>query len=1000
MVKEEEKPQRIPSWVDTQTPSRPPATPSKTPSRTPSGSLPGPDVAFQQHQTNAMTWGDAAQYQQQMIPFFQHTMYMNPGSFMMDQFSAHANMQRAAFMRVSADAARGIAVPPMHQWGHLNPNFDFGELQVGHCAEMENENDGEVEGGSALDEADAFLDKISEDLLHEKKRSRDLPVAAAKPISLTPKQSLLAQKKAMASPNPISIPTGPRPRPPSAPRLMRLRNGWDISQEETVLLRENTKPPQPQSAKQASGHENHQGRGVLPVIPPKRIKNVGVAEEKLGTKLPLKPTLVDMSGSCHRGTGEITGIDSGRNIPRDNSKMHVKDNLNEASKEPPSGPRGTHKAVGQNSQNPPNPEARQQSMVVSSTTQEVPSSSHASTSLASQLGSISIPANHPNPFFTIDFHEPSKQVNKQRENHERLLANRHGLDFNKIIEYENNGIQSKDKRELPDIRGLEKSKMLEKMGDDHWRDRVELEKKQVEKEKEDGRAGCVEFMKMLKIGGMVDIEEVRRRKGLRGVTAGVRLVLTQGGTEQTDGKGRDEDILVEGSIVQRGREVSSGAGGLDVSTPGAPGMECRVDPRNAVHHTLLLISALRCRHKREWRWLDENTTAQERAEVARRHRDEWDEWHAALPLREAVSRRGGEEKGTQGHGGGGRSRGVVGERRDVNTPERGGYRDKGRSDGRGDPSSYVRPVQISCSALYKRHAHEMASLNPSTTEQEKRDILRRQEGQLVEWHEAEMLKRQMTHDGGLEQGPRVTPAKGKRKAVDDAEGGVRRKIGRTNEFIAVDAEVPVASPEASTIKPLPNVAVGCSHTHIASHDKGVTSARSPDTTKDPVTGGIDTKESLSESLSERAEKTLINEFDKIFKPVGGSGIVSQDGALSDSNLGTKELDTPIQMQATDPVEIPGSVETPLAIQIPSQAIQSSQTSKGAQTPSVASETQSPQTQQAAEPADSSPPIAQGAWILDSFLGSLAVAPADVPEASEVSKPSSPTRFKRMSCVVS
>lgn len=83
-------------------------------------------------------------------------MYMSPRSFMMDPFTAQASMQRAAFVRASADAARGIAVPPVHQWGDLNPNFDFGGGRLGNGAEIE---DSKGDAGQAYEADDAGYSK-------------------------------------------------------------------------------------------------------------------------------------------------------------------------------------------------------------------------------------------------------------------------------------------------------------------------------------------------------------------------------------------------------------------------------------------------------------------------------------------------------------------------------------------------------------------------------------------------------------------------------------------------------------------------------------------------------------------------------------------------------------------------------------------------------------------------------------------------------------------------
>ncbi|KAH9213179.1 hypothetical protein DL95DRAFT_463265 [Leptodontidium sp. 2 PMI_412] len=473
-----------------------------------------------------------------MSPFLQHNMYMSPRSFMMDPFTAQASMQMAAFVRASADAARGIAVPPVHQWGHLNPNFDFGGGRLGNGAEIE---DSKGDAGQAYEADDAGYSKpmpspvltpAVQVQVHKFCDAVSVPVQVVRPLLPIDGSSLgqiqpadpLAGVSTNLDPPPADVHHGSN-LGDASDFLDKISKGLSAENKRTIYLptpiskpaiitptqnlptqegiAASTTPiliPTDSECQEIFMTGSHQRSVGLAVTRSKR-KRVGGVKEEPPTKLPLKAALAGKPGS--------TGRDSGRDISRDRSR-----NVPEEST---IGPRDTRRENSRSNKNIAYGEVKQES---------------------------------------------------------------HRYNTNSL----------KDKRELGDVLGSEKARVLKKMGDEDWKDRVELEKKLVEDEKEDTRAACVEVRKMVESGGM-DIE-VRKGSGLRNVAVGVRLVPLRGSRRQESLKGRNRDIHAEGSMVQLGRGSFNGADGLDVSTPGAPGTETQADQRYAVHYTILLSSAL------------------------------------------------------------------------------------------------------------------------------------------------------------------------------------------------------------------------------------------------------------------------------------------------------------------------------------------------------------------------------------------------------------------------
>ncbi|KAH9213177.1 hypothetical protein DL95DRAFT_507105 [Leptodontidium sp. 2 PMI_412] len=167
---------------------------------------------------------------------------------------------------------------------------------------------------------------------------------------------------------------------------------------------------------------------------------------------------------------------------------------------------------------------------------------------------------------------------------------------------------------------------------------------------------------------------------------------------------------------------------------------------------------------------------------------------------------------------------------------------------------------------------------------------------------------------------------------------------------------------------------------------------------------VECDEDAKEKDTFKEKKNSVNELDKLFKLVGDSGITSQDGDLDEDNLRNEDLGSDNQMQATDLVETSRLVQTPLVVQFLSEAAKSCQALKSPQVSQdgpVIELNQTSQAVQATGLAKSSPPIAQGEWILDRFLDSLPDFPPAVPEASQPLKPDPrSTRFRGLSCVIS
>ncbi|KAL5326385.1 hypothetical protein ACEPPN_004069 [Leptodophora sp. 'Broadleaf-Isolate-01'] len=354
-------------------------------------------------------------------------MYMSPRSFMMDPFTAQASMQRAAFVRASADAARGIAVPPVHQWGDLNPNFDFGGGRLGNGAEIE---DSKGDAGQAYEADDAGYSKpmpspvltpAVQVQVHKFFDAVSVPVQAVRPLlpidGFSLGQIQLADPLAGVSQTSALHQQMSTPSPTIGPyaneNVERERN---FSRTDGVSERQYDVCPDSE-CQEIFMTGSHQRSVGLAVTRSKR-KRVGGVKEEPPTKLPLKAALAEtVLGMFPKSPLQVPGTPAEKVV-------------------------------------------------------EATRTSH--TERANKRAS--------------QFHLPPKK-----------------LDFAKLVGYKYNTNNLQDKRELGDVLGSENARMLGKMGDGDWKDRVELEKKLVEDEKEDASAGGVELRMIVESADRLDV---------------------------------------------------------------------------------------------------------------------------------------------------------------------------------------------------------------------------------------------------------------------------------------------------------------------------------------------------------------------------------------------------------------------------------------------------------------------------------------------------------------
>ncbi|KAG4416245.1 hypothetical protein IFR04_010591 [Cadophora malorum] len=993
MTEEEFKPQKVPSWVDRGRPSKA-SVPTPTPGRTLNVQPRDfPDAPSAPRQMRELA------YQGQRNPFSQD--YQDKSIFSgMDPFSL-MNLQMSAIL---AAQQMGPINSPMEQWGHLNPNFVFqgGQVNMGYAPHA-HEQEATMEGvGSAIElvesaqphssynsaaplpkpqldlsaeEIDDIADKIFEDLSDEKKRQNYLhpPASLAttassqNPPSPSPSKrpTLPARSpssKVVDTIIPLSSPASPIAslNPPSAPRLMKLRDGKDISKSESAYLRSNTNSPQ--SAKKKTGYGRAEVRERQPGIPSRDVKRQDRARGN------------NRDGAKGRiGNGLLDRTVSGTSL-QDETRYPTTGKQNNNG----SGGRYTGEDDG-----------RLESLVLSTRVHDTSSAPAFPDPWVRPPRSISAPMR--DPFLNIDPHYRRNEGFILQEEHEQEVQRLTASDVDKNIFLRQGGTLGK----WP----AKKSQSMEANSQEHYNSRIQLEQKPRRQEKKDIKAKDKHFVRAQADSG-VDTKDLLTTSGPKLGNANsepiinprpcrnAAMLFRAGGTTQHQ---KSRKALL-------GTEGSGGSNTSNIPSAVSP-VVCGVSSSRAKevsHYTMVPSSDLRARHEHELNALDEGITASDRHDVIRRHRAEWDDWHAALPFRQAASQeprlgedpKSGREEESM--------RAVVFDNSQTSegTDEVSGLKKKKRIR----PSRFI---YLTSSELTARHPQQVSSQLKSASEKEKKELLRRQEDELVKCHNFQESQRQEEVNNGDLQTAEGVPAK--RKAIEDAKDGGSKKLVRLNNSAA-------ASPRPQNPLGLP----------IAPDDRLMAAAVSNGTILSRRQETAASKSVKAEHSSEKdvdmgalpAEVVTMSsaaEFDEVFKAVENSVAVLQSGASQGACFEGKTDDKESKGESNGvgcPAQSPGSAGSfrafLVADQLATQALLTTQESKdspSAQGSGVAQAIQMADAAPATEPSTSSPSIPAGDWILDSFLDSLFVGSLSTPPPASL-EPAPSRDFKGLSCALS
>ncbi|PVH82349.1 hypothetical protein DL98DRAFT_530443 [Cadophora sp. DSE1049] len=1027
MVEEEDKPQKIPSWVDR--------------GRAPKATLPTP-APGRAVNVNPRTPPNAPQAPRQMRQMRESAQ----------QGYQHQNAEAYQDMGMVPAQHMGPVIAPMEHWGHLNPNFVFpgGQIDLGYALQTQERQatmgdaspdvpvplsdtehlqhlrpaqihdrspDARQKRSSILcsnsvarnkvvdddpfastsiepvqpakpysshssavllpksqpnisaEEINDIADKISKELSDEKKRQSYLspPIAAAtalisqhppalptRPTQPTlppppmppPLTTLPPSNQVLTTLNPIPAPPSPITslNAPSAPKLMMLRNGRDISRAGSAYLRANSNSPQ--SVKKDTETEQYQLREKLPVPPSKDTGGKARDGEHTRGEGAMQKKLPIRTASANKLEGD-TRITRGE----------------------------TQKDVGSGNKHTSKDDGRLKSLMASTIAQAPPDFLNP---WVRPPGSISGPTR--NPFLDFDPSAPDPCVVERRRYEELAIQEKYKQEFQRLTEsdvdkdrFMRRGGSAKD---WPS----KKSRQLEKLAKQHYKSRVGLERKHLKQDEEAIKAKDDHFVKVLADAG-INIKDLRTTSGKEYRYAGTESSLPQRPSGDTTTNSKTGETMKH----PKPQKTFLGIGGTGVASTTRPSTVLSTAfrdfsqgyPEETIHHIMLPSNDLWAPHERELRSLDEDTTAQEREEVIRRQRDEWDEWHAALPQRQAASREIGQDERTMSRREETNLRPVV-------------YADTQTSEGAEESSGRkkkkrVRPnryLKLTSSEIATRHADQISSLARGATEQEKRDILRKQENELIKWHAAQESQRQKEVKESNCLIPEGCPAK--RKAIEGAEDGGSKKLVRLNSSAAVKPKaessplnVPVAPAFPFTRPAIPDGAVPS----LNQEANGTTSVEKRERLVDE-----DTK--MTDPSAEELNKMSVAEFNRVFGVVGNSAAFPQFGA---PEQGSFEAETSGYMQVTTPIEArpvlqvreamrpPQTIHTIQASARGLQSSQSSGVSRTIQTAGAAHAAQLPQVTQAAGPRSTSPPIPAGEWILDNLLDSLPSASQSSPQ---------------------
>ncbi|KAL2075026.1 hypothetical protein VTL71DRAFT_8806 [Oculimacula yallundae] len=836
-------------------------------------------------------------------------------------------------------------------------------------------------------EADIFLDGMSANLLSKTKIEDSSTIVAPNIIPSTPKLNLSKQGVIAASPSPI--PTGPRSnkpsiRPPAAPIFQRLDDNQDIHRDGSALLRESTKFSQ--SPRSGLGEIRDQASEAELRSSSKGVKQNGSGKDVGENRHCLRSTLLSSQPLSHRqrlrlpptrrrNSGREAGKDNLRKLSREKLAERLEKSPGSTMLQIPTGPKAIRKKV---------PRRRNRSTKAGAQTEtslfDVPFKPQASVPTSSALGTISIPINHRNPFFLVDFFEPPPDILARRQKYLFGMEDQYRKAFKKTVQARYKGSLFERKGGHASGWDGEKARMLEKLAIAHCRDRRRFERSHVKSEKTCARDAGIELVKSLEVGE-TDIEHVRRKIGFGNVTAGVTLTVVGKDT------GDDAETDTGKMVLCKGREENA-----NVSSGGTLVYS---DPRCAVHYTLLLRNSLRGRHERELRWLDENTTAQERAEIAKRQRDEWDEWLAALPLREVVSRREvvNRRGDLEGYTQGGNGDRPTTARQEIGRQRRPSQENMSDHLGRHvhfDPPAAAReylqpsagPTSIRSTALNAPRSRPVFFPEAGMTEQERQELLLRQKEEAEEWQAAQLLEiqqQQLADDAlfGDIMGEGLKCRK--RKAAGEIDGGMHRKRVRSNTSVHTGLEVSDSrSTMANTCPVLEDTGGGNSN-----------NAQMIEATRPCAVGSAEAAEAkaILRPYVEKA-KGPINNIDEPF--VVGREV---DTYLQDA-IGN-EVEIGVERKSPSPVEPIRLPEVKKFTSVADDVVAADQNIN------------SPRADQASQLIPENAPVPRGEWILDSLLDNLGGQPApsgpaspSPPSTHSSSTSSPPTPSERKSCVVS
>ena len=927
----------------------------------------------------------------------------------MDPFSL-VNLQMSAIL---AAHQMGPINSPMEQWGHLNPNFVFqgGQVDMGYAPQAY-EQEVTMEGvGSAIEpdefaqphspynsaaslpkrqlnlsaeEIDDIADKIFEDLSDEKKRQSYLhppanlatTAASQHPPSPAPSRrpTLPARSpssRLVSTINPTSSPASPLAslNPPSAPRLMRLRDGKDISKSESAYLRSNTDSPQ--SAKKNTGQGRAEVREYLPGTPSKNAKR----QDRAG------------GNNRHGAEGRIRN----RLFARTGSGTSLQDETRYPKT-------GKQKDIGSGSKDKGQDDGRLESLVVSTLAQDASSATRFPNSRVRPP--TSIPAPLRDPFLDFDPHRPDPSTFEYRRNEEIILQEDHEKEVKRLTasDVDKNIFlgQGENLEKWP----AKKTQSMEADVDEHHDSRTQLEQKPRRQEKNKNIQGRDKDLAKGHTDSSVDGRDLRRSSRTKLSNANSEPILNP------RPYGNAAAIFEAGGTIQHQKSEKAllgtrGSGGSNTTKitnavrPVVRGVSFS-QPKESSHHTMLPSNELRARHEHELELLGEGVTVQEREEVTRRHRGEWDEWSAALPMRQAARQniRRGEN--------------AMPVRDETETGLRAidyaGSQTSERVEEVSAPTKKkkkrVRPcrfIYLTSSELTARHAQQLSSQLKSASEKEKKELLMKQEDELVKWHDFQVSQRQEQASEGDLQISAGDPAK--RKAIEDAKEGRSKKLVRLNSSTAAvprpqDQRRLLIAPRGQlTEAAVPDGAVLGDHRETAAPMSVVKMEHSPE--EDIYMGDLPAKDITTKSLAD---------LDGVLNAVGNSASPPQSGASRGGSFEGKTKDEELEGGSSGVgygAQSPGSTRKALAdivaAQVSTQASQATRGPKASltpQRPDVARTNQVEDVTPEIEPPTRSPPIPAGEWILDSFLDSLSTAP---PASLE---PAPSCQSKALSCVLS